>query len=138
VRFQVLTEASRNTTAFQDIAPCSFFEVNLRFGGACCLHHQDVDGGSTLICITMEPVFTSQTSVYFNKTTRCYIPECCNLHTLRMLEIRVLRRIFRTTRQKVGPHNIYASVFRLVSSFQVFSLNVLVQNSHIYHTGISF
>jgi hypothetical protein len=33
VRFQVLTAASLNITAFWDIAPCSFVEVVKRFRG---------------------------------------------------------------------------------------------------------
>jgi hypothetical protein len=29
----------------------------------------------------MEAVLTSETSVYFNETTRLYIPEVCHIHT---------------------------------------------------------
>jgi hypothetical protein len=42
-RFQVLTAASINITAFWDIAPCSFVNVDRRFRGAYCLHHQGPD-----------------------------------------------------------------------------------------------
>jgi hypothetical protein len=50
------------TTAFCGIVPCSL-EVDTRFRGADCLHRQ---GGETL--------------VYFDETTRHYIPEGCHLH----------------------------------------------------------
>jgi hypothetical protein len=33
--------------------------------------------------MTMEAVYTSETSVHFNETTRRYIPEGCHLHTRR-------------------------------------------------------
>jgi hypothetical protein len=31
----------------------------------------------------METVSTSETSVYFNETTRCCVPEYCRIHTRR-------------------------------------------------------
>jgi hypothetical protein len=40
VRFQVITAVSVKMTAFWDIAPRSLVEVNRRFRGAYCLHHQ--------------------------------------------------------------------------------------------------
>jgi hypothetical protein len=40
VRFHVLTVASVKMTAFWDIAPCSLVDVDRRFRGAYCLHHQ--------------------------------------------------------------------------------------------------
>jgi hypothetical protein len=52
VRFKVLTATSMKVTAFWDIVPCSFVEVGRRFRGA----------------------LTSETSVYFNKTTQHYFP----------------------------------------------------------------
>jgi hypothetical protein len=58
--------------AFWDIAPCSL-GVDRRFSGAYCLHHQG-DEWQDAVC-------TSETSVYFNETTRCYIPVGSNLHT---------------------------------------------------------
>jgi hypothetical protein len=62
----------RNTTAFWDIAPCSKIEVDRRFRGAYWLHHQNDPNDNA--------VPTSETSVYFNFTARCYIPEICR-HT---------------------------------------------------------
>jgi hypothetical protein len=32
-----------------------------------------------IIALVMEAVGTSETSVYFNETTQCYIPEGCHL-----------------------------------------------------------
>jgi hypothetical protein len=65
VRFKVLTAASMTMIAFWDIAPCSTVEVDRRFRGVSCRHQK----------VTMEAVRTSETSVYFNGTTRRYIPE---------------------------------------------------------------
>jgi hypothetical protein len=58
--------------AFWDIQPCSLLGVDRRFRGVYCLHHQ-----SDEILL----VRTFETSVYFNETTRCYIPKSSNLHT---------------------------------------------------------
>jgi hypothetical protein len=44
LRFQVLTAASMKYRVFWDVAACSHFEVDRRFRGAYCLHHQDDDG----------------------------------------------------------------------------------------------
>jgi hypothetical protein len=46
VRFLVLTAASMKFRLFWDVAPCSHVEVDRRFRGAYCLHHQGDDGGS--------------------------------------------------------------------------------------------
>jgi hypothetical protein len=62
---------------FWDVAPCSHAEVDQRFRGAYCLHHQDDEA------LMMESVRTSETSVNFNMTTRRYIPEDSKLHTRR-------------------------------------------------------
>jgi hypothetical protein len=40
VAFQVLTAASMKMIAFTEIALCSLVEVDRRFRGAYCLHHQ--------------------------------------------------------------------------------------------------
>jgi hypothetical protein len=48
VRFQILTAASMKFGVFSDVALCSHVEIDLRFRGAYCLHHQiSDDGGST-------------------------------------------------------------------------------------------
>jgi hypothetical protein len=47
-------------TVFWDIAPFSLVEIGRRFRGVYCLHRQ---------------VRTSETSVYFNKTTRRHFSE---------------------------------------------------------------
>jgi hypothetical protein len=59
-----------------DTAPFSGVEVDLRFRGAYCVHHYDAP--------MMEAVCTSETSVYFNETTRRYISEGCHLGTRRL------------------------------------------------------
>jgi hypothetical protein len=51
--------------AFWDIALCSLIEVNQRFKRA--------------IALMMDAVHTSDTSVYFNEATWCYIPESYHL-----------------------------------------------------------
>jgi hypothetical protein len=40
VRFKILTAASMKIV-FCDVAPCSLVEINRRFRGAYCLHHQE-------------------------------------------------------------------------------------------------
>jgi hypothetical protein len=54
--------------AFWYISSCNLVDVDRRFKGAYCPHHQD-DHSSR----------TSETSVYFNDTTWRYIPEGCHL-----------------------------------------------------------
>jgi hypothetical protein len=56
-------------TAFSDVMPCSLVEGDRRFRNAYCIHRRpDYE------------VHTSETSVYFNETTRHYILEACHLH----------------------------------------------------------
>jgi hypothetical protein len=47
MRFQVLTAASMNMTAFCHIVACSLVEVYRGFRGAYCFHHRPDDGGRT-------------------------------------------------------------------------------------------
>jgi hypothetical protein len=54
VRFQVLTEASMKFTVFWDVAPCSHVEVDRRFRGAYCLHHQGDDFWTQLVQGTVQ------------------------------------------------------------------------------------
>jgi hypothetical protein len=63
---------------FWDVAPC-IHDVQRRFKGAYCLHHQ----GDSFFVLMMEAVRTSETSFNFNVTTRRYIPEKSKLHTYR-------------------------------------------------------
>jgi hypothetical protein len=63
-----------------DKAPCSLVEVYRRFRGAYCLNHQ---ANKSLTALMMDAVITSETSVYFNETTRRYIIEGSNLPTRR-------------------------------------------------------
>jgi hypothetical protein len=70
VKFQVLTAVGTKMTAFWGIAPCSLVEVEVR----------------TYIAMMMEAVCTSETSVYFNITTRRYIQEGCQLQSYGKME----------------------------------------------------
>jgi hypothetical protein len=54
-------------TVFCDIAPCILVEVNWRFA----------------LMIRVQTICISEASVYFNETTRRYIPEECHLYSRR-------------------------------------------------------
>jgi hypothetical protein len=66
--FRFSRAASMKFRVFWDVAPCSQVDVDRRFRGAYCLHHQGV-------ALIMEAVCTSETSININLTTRHYIPE---------------------------------------------------------------
>jgi hypothetical protein len=55
-----------------EIAPCSPVEVDRRFNDA-----------YFIISATTMEIHTSETSVYFNETTRCRISDGCHLHSRR-------------------------------------------------------
>jgi hypothetical protein len=56
---------------FWDVVPCSLVEVNRRYTGTYCLHHEgDHDDEGSI----------SETSVNFYQTTRPNIPEDSHLH----------------------------------------------------------
>jgi hypothetical protein len=57
-------------TAFWDTTPYSVVDVDRRFRGAYCLHHQ---GDVSITALMMETVRISETSVYFQESTRHYI-----------------------------------------------------------------
>jgi hypothetical protein len=80
------------STIFWDITPCSPLKVNRRFGGTYCLHLQGrrisrarrlcLSPAYTLVScaaysttLKMDAICSSETSVDFQRTTRCYIPE---------------------------------------------------------------
>jgi hypothetical protein len=48
VRFQVLTATNLQMTVFWDVALCCVVEIDRRFEGVYCLHHQGDGGGSKL------------------------------------------------------------------------------------------
>jgi hypothetical protein len=73
----VLTAASMKFRVFWDVSPRIHVEVNRRFSGAYCLHHQ--------VAMMIEEVRTSETSVNFNVATRRYIPEDSKLHLYNFL-----------------------------------------------------
>jgi hypothetical protein len=114
-------------TAFWDIVPSSLVEVDRRFRGVYCLHHQGNDrpchnsGGLSpfsrrgsgflptavnvgfvvdnvaLIALMTEAVRASQTSVNFYQTTRSNIPEQSHL---RWVSFRRIRSLSVTTERK--------------------------------------
>jgi hypothetical protein len=49
MRFQVLTATNMRMAVFWDVAPCSLVEVDRRFRGTYCLHHQAVTTSDMLI-----------------------------------------------------------------------------------------
>jgi hypothetical protein len=61
---------------FLVVAPCSMVEVYLRFIGVASSIRAIIDP-------MMEAASTSETSVNFYQTTRCYNPEDTHLHTRR-------------------------------------------------------
>jgi hypothetical protein len=74
VRFHDFSSASMKFRVFWDVAPCSKVDVDRRFRGAHCLHHQGV--------LMMEVALISETSANINLTTRRYIPEDSKLLSL--------------------------------------------------------
>jgi hypothetical protein len=54
----------------------------------------------------MEAVCTSETSVYFNDTTRRCIPECCHLHTRRCENLKSHKSKVALTVIAHGNHNL--------------------------------
>jgi hypothetical protein len=74
-RFQVLMVARMKMTAFWVIVLCSPTELDRRFRGSYCLHHQGSDSSD-------DERQNSETLVYFSKTSRHYNPEGCHLDDL--------------------------------------------------------
>jgi hypothetical protein len=92
VRFEVLKAVVMKSPIFWDIRPCGPSKVNRRFGGTYRLHLQgrrisresnqrdgrwQAEGFCLAYSSTMnvEATRSSETSVNFQPTTRCYIPE---------------------------------------------------------------
>jgi hypothetical protein len=65
---------------FWEVAPRSLLEVDRRFRGAYCLHHQGRES-SLFITLMVEALRNSETSVYSKETTQRYISEGSNFHT---------------------------------------------------------
>jgi hypothetical protein len=94
-------ELCLKSTTFWDITPCSPLKVNRHFGGTCRLHHQGRRISQTRNQLCLPPAFTLvsclaytltlkmeatcslETSVDFQRTTWCYIPEDSTLHNHR-------------------------------------------------------
>jgi hypothetical protein len=69
---------TKKMTVFWYVAPCSLLEIDRRFRGAYCFHHQ-----GDKIALMIEAVNTSKTLANLYETTRCNIPEDGNFHTRR-------------------------------------------------------
>jgi hypothetical protein len=71
------------------------------------------------IALMREAVCVFETLVYFNETTRCYIPEGCRLHTRRSenLKYRMLRKIGEPKMAEVNGHfgNLVYDYCRLIN-----------------------
>jgi hypothetical protein len=78
VLFQALTATSMNVTAFWNVASCSLVKVAWRRWVLPPSSRRWMD----FITLMTEAVGlrTSETSVYFHKTKRRYIPEGCNVY----------------------------------------------------------
>jgi hypothetical protein len=59
-------------TTLWDIVSCNLVEVDRSFRGEYCVRQQDDE--SLIIAMMIEAIRTSETSAYFNETTRRYIP----------------------------------------------------------------
>jgi hypothetical protein len=93
VRFHVLTAESMKMAVFWDISPCSLVQVHQHFipsllqAPPWCvvvllylLYYTDISEVRTASIMRpmKEEVRTSETSIYFYKTTRRHIPESCH------------------------------------------------------------
>jgi hypothetical protein len=65
VSLQVLTAASMKMTAFWDTALCNVVDVDRRFTA------------SIIIALMIRALHTTETSIYFDESTRLCIPEGC-------------------------------------------------------------
>jgi hypothetical protein len=80
------TSACMKIIAFLDVSLFSLVEVYRRFRGACYLHHCPDGRGARI----------SETSAYYNETTRLYMSEGYHVHSLRRQNIKSLERAFRS------------------------------------------
>jgi uncharacterized membrane protein (DUF485 family) len=104
VGFQVLTAANMKFRVFWDVALCSHVEVDRRFKGAYCLHHQ----GDEFTALMMEAVRTCETSSNFNVTTWLYITEDSKLRAQKDVDCTC-----EITPTSIHPITIYPSYVQL-------------------------
>jgi hypothetical protein len=72
LRFQFLTAANKKFRVFWDVLPCSQIDVDRRFRGVCCLHHQGPEDSELLLiiifsCILLRPL-RSKYSFQYNES----------------------------------------------------------------------
>jgi hypothetical protein len=87
--FEVLTAMFIKISIYWDITPCRPLKVNRCFAETCWIHLQGRktswtrnlrEAGSKQGSLKKEATFPSETSIDFQRTTRCYIPEDTTLH----------------------------------------------------------
>jgi hypothetical protein len=91
IGFEVLTAVVMKSTIFWDITPCSPLKVNRRFGGTyrlnlCPAYHllaRWFIARAYSSTLKVEAKYTSETSIYFQRNTRRYIPEDSTLQDSR-------------------------------------------------------
>jgi hypothetical protein len=96
-------------------------------------------GHMTITSLTMEAICTSETSVYFNETTRRYIPEGCRLimsHNSSRNSVRLMIMSPRITFSHSLPqfHKLlYLLLYRFHLSSSFVAILVVLQSSYLYH-----
>jgi hypothetical protein len=82
-------DIDRKSTIFWDITACNPLSGNRRFGGTCRFHLCLPSAFTLVSCsaysstLKMEAIWSSETSVDFQRTTQRYIPEHSTLHNRR-------------------------------------------------------
>jgi hypothetical protein len=95
VGFEVVTAVVMKSTVFWDIMACSPLKVNRRFGGhiASIFRVEKYTERGTILKQCGKQYYYVATSVDFQRTTRCYIPEHGTLQKLKVfLKTMLVRR----------------------------------------------
>jgi hypothetical protein len=101
-----IAHANQKLKEYLDITPCSQSKVNQRFGGTYCFYFQDLrisrasrrallatyfHGGILMglfFDLKMEVIYSTEMSIYFQRTTLRYIPEDTTLRNLRCVNVK--------------------------------------------------
>jgi hypothetical protein len=113
VKFEVLTAVVIRNTVPWNITPCSPVKVNRRFGGTYRVHLQGWISRARYYLLSgwylARPIrYSSETSVAFQRITRCYIPEDATLHFLTLISkwywsLLPMRHIYPKSLSTPGP-----------------------------------
>jgi hypothetical protein len=82
--FQVLTASSMKMTVVWDVVPCSLVEVEQRFRGARCLHHQgddDPNDGGSKHLRNVGKLLPDYTAQHPRRQSSLPLNNCQHLHT---------------------------------------------------------